>query len=65
MDVLIFSQLASMSPFLFATELQFTFSACFDFAMHYGSLYCPFKVLGISSYLAKQTSLISKFTGSS
>ena len=42
-DVLNFSQLASMSPFFLATNFSSRFQLCFDFTMLCGSLYCPFK----------------------
>ena len=43
-DVFIFSQLVSMS---LSSRRNFSsrFQLCFDFAMHYGSLYCPFNII--------------------
>ena len=52
MDVLIFSQLASMSlcsPRNFSSRFQL----CFDFAMHYGTLYCPFKTFFKKAYFSE------------
>ena len=41
MDVHNFSQYACLPSFL---TRNFSFQLCFDFAMHYGSLYCPYNI---------------------
>ena len=57
----IFSQLANMSlssPQNFSSRFQL----CFDFAMHYGSLYCPFKTFLLQNFLSGHKSFRSSHT---